>query len=903
VDVSNPSSPRAVGNLHYNFPLRDIEWYGDRAYAVGSDNSIQIINLSNPYTPLKVGSFSSSGTVNNLAVKDGMLYFADRSAGLKIYSLANPSMPAHLATLPIDYKDPYGMLTPNGVEVFKHFILVHGGSSIAVVDVQNPSNPVQVSVFDGVPSSNDDLITIGDQVFLGGSSGIFTVNLANPQSPIVTQRPDLPVFSSFSGATEKNNLFLSTPDLYKLTSSASLIYTFTYQNKNQIVTMNSPQDSVSYSFAPNTFNPGFFSHTPMTGAQSPAVHPGLRRVSTPFKNNRGGNLSLGYQVQMTYTNAQINGILESSLALYYWDGLTWLEEPTSNVNENIKTISANPERTGIWMVAGIPEAEFNETGTSIMLPIVLRPSNLDLVLAHIEITQSIQNNENSLPLVQNRPTVLRAVVRTNQPGGTRNVFISVSATRDGQILPGSPLSSGPWTIRTASSRGLFESTPAIHLPQDWLIGNVSLTVRLDANNHFAENNESNNEISVDINFNPVPPLHIVIVPVRYTHTPTGQVFEPITYDSISWHNMEVFPIPGLTVEMHSPINFSGSLPNPSSWSALLNTINSVKNNEGRARGIIYYGVVTNEIFAGLPNYIAGLGMLGFRASTGIDSFDTMAHEIGHNFGLEHTFENPHYPYSSNRIGGSGFNIFTNSIYPGELFADLMSYNKDDKWISDYYYLQVYNNQRQYGLTTQNDEPEQTVMVVSGTISSSGSVDILPVYTLPALNPILSKAGSMQVVLVGKNDLELGRYPVEVFQIAHEEDQTDEIRTESRFDAILPQPDQPVVAVHIYEGDILVAERLLHSDGPPSLQPQIRTDERSVELSWLADEQPVLVRVSFDDGKSWEVLAIDLVGGHYPINPDWFPTHLLRFQVIPADRGNAGQTGFLYTEVNLDQINE
>lgn len=57
--------------------------------------------------------------------------------------------------------------------------------------------------------------------------------------------------------------------------------------------------------------------------------------------------------------------IESTLALYTWDGSRWLREQASSVDPSRHTVSATPNRLGLWAVLG-------ETHR-VILPVVWSP--------------------------------------------------------------------------------------------------------------------------------------------------------------------------------------------------------------------------------------------------------------------------------------------------------------------------------------------------------------------------------------------------------------------------------------------------------------------------------------------------------------------------------------------------
>ena len=56
--------------------------------------------------------------------------------------------------------------------------------------------------------------------------------------------------------------------------------------------------------------------------------------------------------------------IESTLALYSWDGNQWVKEPTSVVSEAANTVTATPAHLSLWAVLG--ETKW------VYLPLVMR---------------------------------------------------------------------------------------------------------------------------------------------------------------------------------------------------------------------------------------------------------------------------------------------------------------------------------------------------------------------------------------------------------------------------------------------------------------------------------------------------------------------------------------------------
>jgi hypothetical protein len=59
-----------------------------------------------------------------------------------------------------------------------------------------------------------------------------------------------------------------------------------------------------------------------------------------------------YAITIGYTDEERGPVIESTLALFSWDGDQWIQEPTSAVDPGAHTITATPDHLSLWAVLG-----------------------------------------------------------------------------------------------------------------------------------------------------------------------------------------------------------------------------------------------------------------------------------------------------------------------------------------------------------------------------------------------------------------------------------------------------------------------------------------------------------------------------------------------------------------------
>ena len=155
---------RLVGRWPYG-PAFAVVVQGRYAY-LGSGISILVLDISDPSSPRKVGECVTPGIVIGLFVSGDYLYVADGEAGLRIIDISSPSSPKEVGA----YDTPGCAWA---VHVSGSYAYVADGrKGLRVIDISDPSSPKEVGAYD-TPDWAEDVHVSGSYAYVADKERLF----------------------------------------------------------------------------------------------------------------------------------------------------------------------------------------------------------------------------------------------------------------------------------------------------------------------------------------------------------------------------------------------------------------------------------------------------------------------------------------------------------------------------------------------------------------------------------------------------------------------------------------------------------------------------------------------------------------------------------------------------------
>jgi hypothetical protein len=284
----------------------------------------------------------------------------------------------------------------------------------------------------------------------------------------------------------------------------------------------------------------------------------------------------------------------------------------------------------------------------------------------LEVTQVIQNLDNDMPLVADKPTVVRFYGRQLSGPPANAVEAWLYGSLDLAPLPGSPLKALNPTRRLATGetydRGILRDSWVFLLPESWTTsGRIALQAVVDPRDIYHDPSQANDfSPVVQVDFVQRDPLCVVLCPVR-TDPTTASINDPNLPAMMQWL-LAAYPVPDVwyyrgaevaETKWYPPWNYN-PYEVPEDDSKIINALwllNLRTDDPDQCGGkVLYYGMVhprAAELHGYAPYTDEGLGALNdaytvtwnlvykwpgwFWPAGGA----IMAHEMGHNLGLKH----------------------------------------------------------------------------------------------------------------------------------------------------------------------------------------------------------------------------------------------------------------------------
>ncbi|HOW65011.1 MAG TPA: hypothetical protein P5186_14085 [Candidatus Paceibacterota bacterium] len=308
----------------------------------------------------------------------------------------------------------------------------------------------------------------------------------------------------------------------------------------------------------------------------------------------------------------------------------------TNLFVQIESGALNPgTNTGFITLIG------NASNSPKILPVKVMATDLELVA--LEIIQAVQNWRNSVPLIADKPTLVRAHLQLLRPMIPPKILqgLQLRGFRTGVELAESPLgaiNAGGILVHTNSNqrRSTLASSLNFDLPRGWLTANLELRLEPGAEpilfHEPAERGGVAGDGRIHVGFDPVPEFKIHFIQVRWTNA-NGRVFQPGTneVDKLKLSLQAGFPVSRVKATRGQLIWQNGS-PILEEVNALI-ALMRMQDPSGR----LYYGIITGIDLGGLAQGIPSDISSGVLTGDPSDYTRTLhMHEIGHTLGQHHT---------------------------------------------------------------------------------------------------------------------------------------------------------------------------------------------------------------------------------------------------------------------------
>ena len=202
-DISNPVNPAPLGAYNTFGAGLSLFIDGDLTYLAEADDGLLIIDNSNLDYPEIVSQYPTpDGICYQVQVQNNIAYTVCWTSGFRIIDVSNPSSPVELA---VDTTYNVWKIDVEGNYAYVVEAIANAESYVHIYDISNPSNPVEVSSTQFPTTVYEVLYNQGYLYVANEDNGVRILNVSDPANPVEVS-------------------FLNYPDVFDLDIKGNILY-------------------------------------------------------------------------------------------------------------------------------------------------------------------------------------------------------------------------------------------------------------------------------------------------------------------------------------------------------------------------------------------------------------------------------------------------------------------------------------------------------------------------------------------------------------------------------------------------------------------------------------------------------------------------------------------------------
>ena len=351
------------------------------------------------------------------------------------------------------------------------------------------------------------------------------------------------------------------------------------------------------------------------------------------------------------------------------------------------------------------------------------------------LTQAVQSLDFPVPLVAEKPALLRVFVASANAGGASMPDVRATFFLDDAPVHEANVPAGGAPIPAEPGEGNLALSANAVIPSGIVQPGLEVVLEVDREGALDPGLGVSGRVPTTgrqaIEVRRVPGLVITAIPIVRSGSGDDiiELVQSLNPDhELFWHTRALLPVGGFGVRAHASVTTTSS-----DTCELLREVEMIRVAEGGANH-----------YLGIGETGGGCAYLSERAAYAAPDALVIAHELGHNMSLRHApcgnapNADERYPWREAATGAWGYDERDSSLVP-PTYRDLMSYC-DPSWVSSYHFTNAFSFRRA-GDADAHRTPVQAgrQLLVSGRLDERGAPTLDPAFVIEA-RPALPREG-------------------------------------------------------------------------------------------------------------------------------------------------------------------